>query len=279
MQSFPLLIIIIIDNQQKRKMQERHIDRKRYFEEQAQTSEKYYLPYVKNVLGHLPTRVLEVGCGEGGNLLPFAERGCETVGVDIAALRIEQAHAFFAEKKQKGMFVASDIFQLKELAGRFPLILIHDVIEHIGEKSRFLSDMKCYLSAGGVIFVAFPAWQMPFGGHQQIARGKVISHLPFLHLLPVPIYQWILKQSGEEKGTIEELLSIKKTRCTIEMFRTVARQAGYQIVDQQLYLVNPHYEIKFGLSPRKLWKVIASIPYIRNFFSTSCFYVLRKASL
>ncbi len=28
-------------------MQERHIDRKRYFEEQAQTSEKYYLPYVK----------------------------------------------------------------------------------------------------------------------------------------------------------------------------------------------------------------------------------------
>lgn len=28
-------------------MQERHIDRKRYFEEQTQTSEKYYLPYVK----------------------------------------------------------------------------------------------------------------------------------------------------------------------------------------------------------------------------------------
>lgn len=73
-------------------MQERHIDRKRYFEEQAQTCRKYYIPYIKNHIGHLPHKVLEVGCGEGGNLLPFAESGCEVVGVDIARSRIEQAH-------------------------------------------------------------------------------------------------------------------------------------------------------------------------------------------
>ena len=41
-------------------------------------------------------KVLEVGCGEGGNLLPFAKAGCRVMGVDIDAMRIEQARAFFA---------------------------------------------------------------------------------------------------------------------------------------------------------------------------------------
>ncbi|WP_291529072.1 class I SAM-dependent methyltransferase [Bacteroides sp. UBA939] len=257
-------------------MQERHIDRKRYFEEQAQTSRNYYIPWIKNSIGHLPAKVLEVGCGEAGNLLPFAESGCEVVGVDIATSRIQQARTFFADKNQKAVFIASDIFQLKDLEKTFPLILIHDVIEHIGHKVRFLSGLKEYLSPGGALFVAFPAWQMPFGGHQQIARGRIISHLPFIHLLPRFLYRWLLKACGEKEDTIKELLSIKQTGCTIEMFRNIARQAGYEIINEQLYFINPHYEVKFGISPRKLNKVVSSIPYLKNFFSTSCFYVLRR---
>ena len=81
-------------------MQERHINRERYFEEQARTSKKYYIPYIEKIIGELPDKVLEIGCGEGGNLLPFAEYGCEIVGVDIAALRIEQARTFFAKSRR-----------------------------------------------------------------------------------------------------------------------------------------------------------------------------------
>lgn len=257
-------------------MQKRHIDRKRYFEEQAQTSKRYYIPYIKNIIGHLPTKVLEVGCGEGGNLLPCAESGCEVVGVDMADSRIQQARTFFADKNQKGTFIASDIFQLKDLKKTFPLILIHDVVEHIEHKAQFLSDLKRYLSSDGVLFVAFPAWQMPFGGHQQIAQGKVVSHLPFIHLLPRSLYKWVLKLCGEKEDAINELLSIKQTKCTIEIFKTIARETEYQIISEQLYFINPHYEIKFGISPRKLNKTISAIPYLRNFFSTSCFYILRK---
>jgi hypothetical protein len=32
------------------------------------------------------------------------------------------------------------------------------------------------------------------------------------------------------------------------------------------------------LSPRRLNGVIAAIPYIRNFFCTSCFYILKKGT-
>lgn len=256
-------------------MQKRHTDRERYFREQALTSRNHYIPYIKKMVGRLPRKILEVGCGEGGNLLPFAEEGCEVVGVDLSASRIEQARKFFEENRRKGEFIAADIFGLESMERDFPLIILHDVIEHIADKRRFLSSLKDYLSAGGAIFVGFPAWQMPFGGHQQIARSKIISHAPFIHLLPEALYQMLLKRCGEQEDGIKELLEIKRTGCSIEMFKRIVRDAGYRIVHEQLYFINPHYETKFGLSPRKLNKLISRIPYIRNYFSTSCFYILK----
>ena len=123
-----------------------------------------------------------------------------------------------------------------------------------------------------MIFIAFPAWQMPFGGHQQIARSKIISHMPFIHLLPRMLYKRILELFSEQESTVKELLTIKYTRCTIEMFRRVVKQTDYQIVNEQLYFINPHYKIKFGLTPHKLNKTIACIPFIRNVFSTCLLY-------
>ncbi len=256
-------------------MQERHIDRERYFEEQARTTEMYYLPYICKQMGILPSRVLEVGCGEGGNLLPFARLGCDVVGVDLSPTRIAQAQEFFEKRRQTAQFIASDIFALEKFHHRFPLIIVHDVIEHIVDKDHFLNNLKHFLAPGGIIFLAFPAWQMPFGGHQQIARGKVVSHLPFIHLLPSSLYRWVLCASGEQEDTIRELLEIKETQCTIEQFLDTVACSNYRVIDQQLYFIDPHYETKFGLKPRKLNRLVSRIPHLRNYFCTSCFYLLK----
>ncbi len=53
------------------------------------------------------------------------------------------------------------------------------------------------------------------------------------------------------------------------------RKEGFEAIDRTFYFINPHYEVKFHLRPRKLYAVIGAIPYIRNFFTTSCFYFLR----
>ena len=258
-------------------MQERHSNRELYFNEQIRTTEKYYIPYIRKYMERMPEEVLEIGCGEGGNLFPFAQSGCKVTGVDIVTSRIEQARSFFSERNQEGTFIASDIFKLKELQNKFSLILIHDVIEHIYDKTQFLSNIKDYLSSAGLIYIGFPGWQMPFGGHQQIARGRLISHCPFIHLLPASLYKSILQLFGEKEDVVKELLNIKRTKCTIEMFRRIAQQTGYRIINQELYFINPHYETKFGLKPRKLNKIIARIPYFRNIFSTSCFYILKPS--
>ena len=257
-------------------MQKRHKDRRQYFDEEVQTTEKYYIPYLEKYLDSFPDTVFEVGCGEGGNLLPFARRGSDVVGLDIEEERIRQAEDFFGQNGQKGLFIACDILSLKGLDRRFRLIMLHDVIEHIMDKKALLLLLKDYLEKDGFVYIGFPAWYMPFGGHQQIARNGFVSHCPFLHLLPYALYSRLLNMLEKDKGIVRELLSVKRTRCTIEMFRKLAEQTGYEIVNEQLYFINPHYEVKFRLRPRKLYGFIGAIPFVRNFFSTSCFYLIRS---
>lgn len=221
--------------------------------------------------------VLEIGCGEGGNLLPFSHMGCHVTGVDMAETRIQEAIQFFSENKAEGNFIASDIFLLKHLEASFDVIICHDVYEHLDYKAIFLSNLQKYLKPDGIVFMSFPAWQMPFGGHQQICKNRLLSHLPFIHLLPKWAYKKLLQAGGENNNCIEELLHIKQTRASIEPFEALLHEKQFQLIDRTLYFINPHYEIKFGLKPRTLSKALAAIPYLRNFMTTSCFYIIKPA--
>lgn len=256
-------------------MQKRHTDRYRYFKEEAATTEKYFIPYLSEFIDVDNINVLEVGCGEGGNLLPFARRGCHVVGVDLSEQRVRQAEEFFSRESTDGTFVCDDILRYRDDCRLFDLIVCHDVVEHIPEKGKMLLALKRLLAPGGRLFVAFPAWQMPFGGHQQIARSWVVSHLPFVHLLPELAFSLMLRLFGEDASKINELIGIRRTRCTVEMFEREAAYAGYTVCDRRLWLVNPHYEVKFGLRPIRLCRQLSALPYVRNFMASSCFYVVR----
>lgn len=258
-------------------MQERHTDGQRYFRELAYTSEKYLLPFIEQVKKVTSdTRVLEIGCGMGGNLSPFVERGCRVMGVDLGKDRVENAARMLkAEGNPRIELICADIFTVTHLKGCFDLIIVHDVIEHIPDKDRFFEFVREFLKPGGVIFLAFPAWQMPFGGHQQICRSRFLSKLPFYHLLPRFMYKGLLQAFHEPREVMEELLSIKSCGLTIERCRRYLRRYHYTVEKQKLYFINPHYEIKFHLKPRLLFSWMGSIPYVRNFFCTSCFLMVK----
>lgn len=259
-------------------MQVRHKDRKRYFEEQAATSKEYYLEYVERFHKvEEGLRVLEIGCGEGGNLLPFAERGCHVEGIDLSQTRIEQAETFFEEQDYECRFVCGNFCEMTppEAKRKYDVILIHDVIEHIPQKLKlcFLQNVRGFLAPSGIAFFGFPAWQMPFGGHQQICHSR-ISKCPWIHLLPKKIYERLLKRCGEGEDNVRELLSIREAATPIERFEELCRTAQLSVVLRHLWLINPHYRMKFGLTPRRVPPFLDRLPMLRNFYTTACFYIL-----
>ena len=258
-------------------MQKRHTDRQQYFYELAYTSEKYFIPHIKKFLDMSHSlSILEIGCGDGGNLLPFAKLGHEVVGIDVSSNRIKDAVSFFEKENTEAKFICADILKFDEYKSHFDLVICHDVIEHIGNKLHMLNRIEDVMNPNGILFMGFPAWQMPFGGHQQICHSRWVSKLPYIHLLPNVLYKLLLSMGGEKEDCIRELIEIKSTKVTIEYFEKLISRTSLVIIGRCLYLINPHYEIKFGLKPHILSKDLSKVPYLRDFLSTSCFYMLRK---
>jgi len=258
-------------------MQERHANREQYFKEQIYTTEKYVIPFVREIRPvDQSIDVLEIGCGEGGNLMPFLDMGCKrVVGVDLSATKIENAKTYFVDHARKNEIelIAADIYDTNEL-GKFDLVFTRDVIEHIHNQDRFFEVLKQYLKPGGHFFAAFPPWYMPYGGHQQICRNKFVSKLPYFHILPVFLYKGILKMFGENAATIESLLEIKETGISIDRLERILNKRGYQIDKRVRYFINPNYEAKFKMKPRVIWGFIGAIPFVRNFWVTAGWYLV-----
>lgn len=257
-------------------MQERHTDRKKYFNEQVITTKKYVIPFLQEFLTiDSNLEVLEIGCGEGGNLKPLLDIGCSVTGVDLAEGKIENGKKYFRDHPNnlKVKLLAEDIYESKHLV-QYDLIIMRDVIEHIHDQNRFMNYVKKFLKPNGKFFLAFPPWYNPFGGHQQICENRLLSILPYYHVLPTFMYKGILKLFGESKTKTEGLLEIKDTGITIERFENILQLNKYSIVKKRNYFINPNYEIKFGLKPRTEIPIISSIPFFKNFVITSAYYLV-----
>ena len=258
-------------------MQKRHLDPLQYINEQIITTQKYIVPFIQQVKQiDASLQVLEIGCGEAGNLKPFLDLGCKCTGVDFSTHKIEKGREFFSTHPfaKNIRLISEDIYKTKEFHAQFDIVIIRDVIEHIHDQDKFLVLLKDLMTPNGVVFFAFPPWQNPFGGHQQICESKFLSSLPYYHLLPVPLYRTVLKMFGESEGKISGLLEIKETGISLERFERLFKKNGYIEKLRTIYFINPNYEVKFGIKPRKLTKLLREIPYLRNYISTCGYYLL-----
>lgn len=258
-------------------MHERHFDRELYFREQTQTTSRYVIPFISGVKPVTQTlTVLEIGCGEGGNLLPILEAGCcRVTGIDISEHKIKNARKFYSSIPggDRVEFIAADIYDCGD-AGRFDLIMMRDVLEHIHDQAKFITFVKQLLAPDGLLFIAFPPWNNPFGGHQQVCDSRILSKMPWIHLLPRGLYRLLLRSAGESPGRIEGLLEIKDTGINLGRFERIIKKEGFSVLKKSLWLINPNFEVKFGLRPRMLPPFVGRIPLLRNFVATTGYYII-----
>lgn len=261
-------------------MQTRHLDRQLYFKEQSISTKKFVLPYItsnynqqKKPSGHY--RVLEIGCGEGGNLKPFLESGYECWGVELTKTSYDNALEFYADHplKENLTILHKDIYEvtLNEVKGAFDIIFLKDVIEHIPQQENFMKHLKQFISTDGVVFFAFPPWRMPFGGHQQVSVSKWVSHFPYIHLLP----KFLLHLFNVSQNDIEFLEDLKRTGISIARFDKILKAENYTVIKKTHWLINPNYETKFGLKPRMLPKLF-QIPFLKDYYTSAMYYLIKK---
>jgi SAM-dependent methyltransferase len=254
-----------------------HNDRSLYFEQQYTNTKKYIVPFINEVYKLRPgMEVLEIGCGEGGVLKAFVDAGMTGTGVDLHTFKFNLALDYLDEYVHAGRIslINNDIYApdlYEQFSEKFDLIILKDTLEHIFDQEKLIGYLKGFLKKTGMIFFAFPPWCMPYGGHQQMCSNKILSSLPYYHLLPSFLYAALLKAFKEDKDLIRELMNVKETQISLQRYYRILKDKGFKTVRQQLYFINPNYEIKFNMKPRNLSRIIASIPYLRDFITTTIY--------
>jgi len=98
----------------------------------------------------LPTSVIDVGCGTGGMLRAFVQRGIVCHGVDHDPTAI-------AEGQRQGLPVEVGTAQtLIDRGVTADLVMLHHVLEHCLDLSATLAQMRQLLTPQGVLYIAVP---------------------------------------------------------------------------------------------------------------------------
>jgi SAM-dependent methyltransferase len=256
-----------------------HHDRDAKYRQQYLNAAQHVIPFIEREAPVEGARVLEIGCGEGGVLEAFLSRGCRVVGMDLSESKIAHAQAAVPEAVAEGRaaFIAGDIYDQavrERLGPPFDIVLMKDTIEHIPDQGRLLAHTRELMAERGVLFIGFPPWRMPYGGHQQILDSR-LGKLPYYHLLPRPLYRSALRLFGESERKIEEQMEIVDTRISIGRLERLLRETGWATLQRELFLVNPIYAYKFGLRPRRQLPGLRTLPWVRDFVTTAAYYLVR----
>lgn len=112
--------------------------------------------------------IAEVGCGHGLLQLQIEEAyGREVTGFDLNEIALKQ------NVSRRSTINCYDIHQkIPALRGRFDLILLFDVLEHISDEDSFLNALLFHLSPGGNLIINVPAGMWAFSPYD-VAAGHV----------------------------------------------------------------------------------------------------------
>lgn len=110
----------------------------------------------------------DVGCGHGLLQLQVEEAyGGEVTGFDLNEVALKQ------NLSRRSRICSYDILERNpSLQGRFDLIFLFDVLEHIADEDRFLQAVLFHLKPGGNIIVNVPAGQWAFSAYDTV-QGHV----------------------------------------------------------------------------------------------------------
>jgi SAM-dependent methyltransferase len=140
-------------------------------------------------LAHLRAgdRALDLGCGVGDFTAAFAQAGAAAVGVEVAEAALQRARAHHPELD----------FRLAPIDGPLPLddrafdvVWSSEVIEHVADTARWLSEVRRVLAPAGRLLLTTPShgrlrlalggverYSAPLGDHLHLYTARSLHEL------------------------------------------------------------------------------------------------------
>lgn len=116
-----------------------------------------------NLADHLPpppAHILDVGGGNGLDVLPLAQQGHTITLVDYAIRMLEhaQSEATKAHLDEQFTYIQSDVHNLTEAVGdkTFDVILCHNILQYLDDADQVLVQLSTHLKAGGLFSIISP---------------------------------------------------------------------------------------------------------------------------
>ncbi|HEX3426127.1 MAG TPA: class I SAM-dependent methyltransferase [Acidimicrobiales bacterium] len=173
---------------------------------------------IASVLTDLPPgRVLDAGCGSGGNLSLYAALG-PVFGVDTVADPLVRAR----RRGYQGVGVAS-LPCLPFADGAFDLVAATDVVEHVADGVGALRELLRVTRPGGRLLITVPAYRwlwsdsdVQLGHHRRYTRPELVeqcraagaqviraTYFNTTLLAPIAAVRWARTRSGKPMAATE----------------------------------------------------------------------------
>lgn len=106
-------------------------------------------------------KLLDIGCGDAALGYLMSREGMEVIGLDYSGSGIGHAVAKFGEKQIPPRFMRGDSCNLPVRDGSFDAVVAADIIEHLKEPEKMLSETRRALKDGGVAIITTPVKLTP----------------------------------------------------------------------------------------------------------------------
>ena len=178
--------------------------------------------------------VLDVGCGDAGALIAFAEQGARCAGIECFDTSLEMGSLRAADHGVTVDLRKGVAESIPYPDSSFDLVMLDNVLEHVNDRPLTLREVRRVLKPGGLLYMVTPKpfslyslWNDP---HYDLAG---------LVLMPRRMQIWYFeKLRGGGEGTYD--VGVIPTRRAV---RKLLAEAGFRIT----------------VSPRELW-----INYLRD---------------
>lgn len=156
---------------------------------------------VDQVLGRSArgSRILDVGSGFGSFVLAARRRGLDAIGIEIAPFEVEFARRRLREEipgdDPNHVYCLGSGLDLPFKAESFDVVTLWNVLEHVSDYRRLLSEAVRVLRPGGYLYIVCPNYAS--------FRKEAHYHVFWPSLLPRKVGRYYLKSRGKDPGFFE----------------------------------------------------------------------------